>query len=106
MGAIKNIHEGSACYATATFKDTGGTATTPSTVRYRVDCETTGEELKGWTTLTAALSVSVTIPGSLNVMQDEKNRKERKSITFEADYGTDNAFKGTQFYDVRNRKNV
>jgi len=78
------INEGSSFTATANFR-TGTTAAAPTTVRYRIDCLTTGKNVIDWTSASAAAEVSIVVPPAL--MQDQSSSRERYQIIVEADAG-------------------
>jgi hypothetical protein len=75
---------------------------TPATLRYRIDCETTGKTLQDWTTLTPASVVSLVVPSSINAIQSRANPYELKTFTVEANTGTDNAFNDAYSWRVKN----
>lgn len=76
----------------------------PSTVRYRLDCETTlTENLIPWTVLTPSLSGTLTIPSSANRIVDSTNRLEEKTLMIETNYDTEAASNFTRSYTVKNR---
>jgi hypothetical protein len=65
------VAEKSAFTATAYFRTRStGAAATPTTVHYRVDNVTAQKEMTGWTSVTPATSVSISITASDNVIQD------------------------------------
>lgn len=79
-------NEKSAFIATAYFRlRSTQAAVTPTTVKYRIDCLTTGKELADWTTVSAASNVSVAVTQTHNAIQDDSNRTEHKQLTIEAD---------------------
>ena len=72
--------EGTAFTATAYFRS-GTAASTPSAAKYRIDCLTTCKEIKDWTTLTPAASISISVTATENTIEDESNQIEKKQIT-------------------------
>lgn len=79
---------------------------TPTTLRYRIDCESTGRELVGWTDVSPASTHSLVIPAGVNVIQNRANSFELKTMTVEADTGTDNAFTEQYTWRVKNLTGV
>lgn len=92
--------------------DTGDNPTVPSTLHWRLDCETTGKELQGWTevTPTSVLSESglvdvyatIEVPASLNVIQDSRNWKERKTLLVSAAKDQSGEYNEVYQYDIKN----
>ena len=103
---VATVNEGSRLVLTVDLFDYTNTAVTPTTLRYRVDCKTTGKDLVGWTSVTPSTSVTITIPASANDIQNNRNQYEVKEITIEADAGTDNAFQDNALWKVRNLQAV
>ncbi len=103
--AVKTFNEGSYVTVTAKFYD-GDTATTPSTARYRVDCETTRKPLLEWTEATPGTSITISVPATLNYMQDQAHTRERKVVTVEANYGTSTAYTNRIKYEIVNLQGV
>lgn len=96
------VNEGSAFTATANFRTRStAAASTPTTVRYRVDDPCYGEIL-AWTSASAASSVTITVSSAANEIQDESNTRESRLLTFEADAGLSTQVRGTVAYDVQN----
>jgi hypothetical protein len=100
--AYVKINEGSRLPLTTRFVDSTGGAIIPVTLRYKLDCKTTGRELLGWTIATPTSSLVYTIPASLNVLQNQGNAFELKTFTVEANYGTDDQFTSAYTYQVQN----
>ncbi len=72
--------EGSSFSATAYFRE-GEASEVPTTASYRLDCLTTGKELKDWTALTPAASIAIAIKATENALQNQSNKNEKKQIT-------------------------
>lgn len=82
------VNEGSSFTATAAFRTRStAAATTPTTVHYRIDCMTTGTELSALTSVSAASSVSLSITGTHNAIQNDGNDYEVKQLTVVTDSG-------------------
>ncbi len=77
--------------------------TAPSTLRWKLDCITSGtSDVVAWTTLGAASTVSLTIPASANVIVSNVNLLETKRITVQANYDTTQEISTFLDYDVLN----
>lgn len=100
------ITEHSTAYLTANFFDKAGVAAVPSSVTYRVDCETTGAELVASGPIAAAASVEITIPESANAMQEATNAFETKVVTVTANYGAGEQITAAYRYRVRNLSKI
>ena len=59
------VSAGSAVTVTANFRDrTTAAASTPSSIRYRVDCLTSKTNVINWTSVVAASSVEIIVGGT------------------------------------------
>lgn len=95
--------EGSAFMATAYFRTRStAAADTPSSVKYRIDCLTTGKVLADWTTVSAASNVSISITATHNAIQDQSNRYERKQLTVASDVDAADQHRETAEWRVEN----
>ena len=66
--------------------DNAGNATTPTTVRYRIDDCLTKNELVAWTSLTPSTEMTIAIPASVNaIINSNRATPEVKVITVEID---------------------
>src|SRR5690242_9231690 len=84
------VKEGSSFSVTANFRTRStGTATTPTTIHYRLDCLTTCTEIADWTSVTPASSATIAVTGEDNEIQNNGNGYERKQLTVVADQGLD-----------------
>lgn len=99
------LNEGSALPFTVTLY-TDGTLTAPTSLRYRVDCITTGATLTNWSSLSPASSVSVTVTPEANAIQNASNFTEVKAITLEADHGLSTAYTHETTWRVKNLQGV
>lgn len=99
--------EGSAFVATAFFRDRATqAASAPTTIKYRIDCLTTGIELVDWTTVSAAANVSISVTSTHNAIQDECNKWERKQLTVAGDPDAAGQVRETAEWTVTNLHNV
>ncbi len=106
MMLVAKVNEGSRLPLEIELRDYTNAAVVPTTLRYRIDCDTTGKALVAWTTLSPASSISLTVPASANAIQNRCNPTEIKVITFEADAGTDNAFTSEHKWQVINLRGI
>ena len=126
-----SYNEGAAVSFQVTFYDSG-VATIPTTIRYRIDDDKSGDQILDWTSVATVVvtesdallipgagavyltevstdtsaTYTIDIPGSLNVMQDETNRRERRTVTVEADNGGAFAFSASAHFDIINRLGI
>ena len=89
-----------------TVLDADGDPVTPSTIRYRVDCLTTGTQVIGWTSVSPAYTVNITIPATSNTILNPANVVETKRVTFQADAGTATALHDWEDYEIVNNRFV
>jgi hypothetical protein len=86
----------------------------PTTVHWRLDCQTSGTVVQDWTELTPESEtdaagnyrdvwVEFSIPGSLNDIVRDRNKREQKILWIVANKDLDNEFSETQAYWVINR---
>ena len=69
-------------------------ATTMLSVKYRVDCLTTKQTVRDWTSITPAAEMEIPIAPEDCVIVRDSNRRERRQLTIVANDDT-----GTQFVD-------
>lgn len=99
--AVPTLNEGSRCFVKAKFFDRKEQPQIPTSLSYRVQCETTGTLLQDWTTVTPDTMVEVQIDATLNRIINRRNVIERKVITFLANADPpESAFTEDQFYDL------
>lgn len=97
------VQEGGSFSATAYFR-TGNAAATPTTAQYRIDCLTSGKEVRGWTDLSVSTSNSITVTSTDNAIQNPGNEWEKKQITVQADQGTDTQTRDVHYWNVFNNR--
>jgi hypothetical protein len=97
------VREGSGFTVTGNFRTREtGAADTPSSVRYRLDCLTTGREILAWTTVTAAAQVSIAVTGAQNAIIDDCNDYEIKQLILESDNGSSDQYRERITWKVEN----
>lgn len=97
------LKEGSRLVANVNFRDrTTAAAVSPTNVRYRLDCLSSGAELLGWTAASPSSTVTLTITPALNAIQHESSKRETKQLTVAADYGLSTQYIETYEYEIIN----
>jgi hypothetical protein len=99
--AVPTLNEGSRCFVKAKFFDNKERPQIPTSLSYKVQCETTGTLLQDWTSVTPGTQVEVQIDATLNSIVNRRNPIERKVVTFLANADPpQSAFTEDQFYDL------
>lgn len=99
----KQWQEGSSFTVTVNNRQrSDASAATPTSLKYRIDCKTTGREVLDWTTVSAASSASIVITGAQNAILNDLNDQERKQITIMCDEGLSTQHRASAFWDVEN----
>lgn len=99
---MKLVAERSTAYLTVSFIDKAGGLESPASVQYRIDCETTGQVVRDWTTVPPGPSVEIVLTPTDNAMQDATNESERRTVTVVATYGAADSVRDRSEYYVRN----
>jgi hypothetical protein len=95
------VKEGDGFTATAYFRTRSTkAASTPTTIRYRIDCLKTGQKVTDWTSVSAASNISIAIPNAQII--SDVNTVERKQIIVQADAGLSTQSTGRAIYQVEN----
>lgn len=104
---VPTLNEGSRCFVKAKFFDRAQMPQIPTSLDYRIDCETTGQAILDWTALTPAAAVEITVNATLNVIIFRNNPVERKVVTVRANADPpESAFTDVQRYDLINLQGV
>jgi len=96
------MNEGDDGWLTVVFADRDGDPEIPSAVSYRVDCLTTGTDVRAATAVSPAASVEIEITSTDTAIQDAGNDVERKLLTATASYGDGKQKRGAFVFVVRN----
>lgn len=75
---------------------------TPTNVKYRLDCLSTGAQLLDWTSVTPGETVSITVTPTQNAIQISRNLQERKQLMVAADYGLATQFVESIDWEITN----
>ncbi len=65
---------------------------TPDSMRYRIDCLTTGRTIRDWTDVTPSAEMSITVEPADNAIQSDRNAREQRQLTLVANNGQSNQF--------------
>lgn len=105
MGSLrlKNaaIKERSTSYVRISYEDREGVATSPTALRYRIDCMTTGTEILGWTSVSPQPVNEIVITSDQNRIVNDQNPEEVRQMTVEAT-GADGPVVEVQRWRVEN----
>lgn len=101
---VVRINEGEAFRVTLRPLSADLAATTPTTMRYRIDDLVQGNAVLDWTSLTPATSVNVVITGTQNAIRNALCT-ERRQIVFEAT-DSDGSLRRTFEYDLVNLQGI
>jgi hypothetical protein len=78
-------------------------AATPTTVHYRIDCLTTGKQVRDWTSVSSFdKTANLVITSSDNQILGDGNRLERKQITVKVDTGLVTQLIKSKHWQVQN----
>jgi len=94
------VPEASSFDLTAYFR-TANVGTVPTTARYRIDSISTGNNVRAWTDLTPAESITIPITPDDTAMST-LDRQERKQITVEINQGLDTQVRRSIDFKVDN----
>lgn len=98
------IREGEAFRVTVRALTADLAASTPTTMRYRIDDLNQGNAVLDWTTLTPATSVNVIITAAQNAMRNGLSI-ERRQLVFEAS-DSDGPVRKTLDYDIADLQGI
>lgn len=99
---MRRVPERSLLRIRARLLDPDDVPTVPNTLRYRLDCQTTGTTLIDWTDVSPVSLLEVTVPADTNRIINTRNKVERKVFTVDANTGTADAFTCEELYEVKN----
>jgi len=98
---VPTLNEGSRCFVKAKFFDRKGMPQIPTSLSFKVQCETTGTVLQDWTSVTPDTVVEVQINATLNSIVSRRNTIERRTVTFLCNADPpENAFTEIQQFDL------
>lgn len=86
---VDTYNEGQSFTATFKFFDSDWVASSPVSLRYRIDDLTNGSTVRDWTIVTAASEVDIEVTPDDNDIVDTGNRSERRQMVIQTNYDTD-----------------
>lgn len=105
---MDTVNEMNTSYVAVDFRDKRNRLAVPTAVSYRIDCLTTGAQVKPWTAIDPpAASVEIVIAAAENAILGG-NERERRVVTVIAAYGPGSEDQASDdfSYDVRNLQYV
>ena len=91
MQRMHIVNENTTLVVNLAFTDEDGNPVTPSALRWRLDDVATGDALSGWQDITPLSDRhDLVIAAGHNAICNEALESERKHLTVEITYGTDN----------------
>ena len=107
MTILAVVNENSNAYLTVNFKDKNGVAAVPTSISYRIDCVTNGQEVLTDTPFTpAAASIEIELTKVNNACIGSVNKYEERCVTVTAVYGVDDEIAEEYRYNLKNLLNV
>ena len=91
---------------TVNFYDLNDVLFVPASASYRIDCLTSGSEVRGWTEITPAESVTITLAGDDNRIVNSLNNREIRQLVVKFTDSSGNAQKDQAQYRVDNLRGV
>lgn len=92
MAVQRTVGEGSSFTVRIRTYDADNVRTTPNSLKYRIDCDTSGEVIRDWTDLTASSDVTLRITSDDCRIVDDTNRKEVRSLSVVIDDNMETQF--------------
>lgn len=100
---IKRVNEGSHSLLHLVFRDPEQELAVPTTIEYRVDCETNGQTIRDWTNFPSIASeIDIVLTPEDNDSYVEHQSVERHVVTVRIMYGASRYLTGTFLYEVAN----
>lgn len=100
---LDSVNEDSSKLIAITLLDSSEIPAAPSTLHYRIDCGTTGQQILDWTSIsTPAATNTVTITATQNAIRYFSNAKELRKVSFVAVYSSGDQLQAECQYDVYN----
>lgn len=103
---VPEYNEGQSFTATFKFFDSNYVPSSPTTLRYRIDCLTSRAVVTDWTTVTPAATVNIAVTSDENEIQNTNNKRERKQMVVQTNYGTATQGVETKEWDILNLQGV
>ena len=91
---LRPVGEGSSFTLVAAFYNYLDQSTTMLDVKYRIDCLTTKQTVRDWTSVTPSAQMEIEVTPTDNEIQNDRNKREHRQLTIVANDDSD-----TQFVD-------
>ena len=103
---MRSVNERGTMYVVVKFYDLNDALFTPASASYRIDCLTSGVEIRGWTEITPAESVTIPLTGDDNRIINGRNSRETRQLVVRFADSTGNTQKDQAQYRVDNLRGV
>jgi hypothetical protein len=104
---MDQVNEQSSAFLTTTLLDKDEAPAQPTSASYTIHDVTTGTEIRGTTSLTVVLGVvEIALGKADNTMNDPTRKSERRRVTVNAIYGSDDHLNDFFVYEVKNLAEV
>lgn len=101
------IPERTTRYIAYAFDDASGEDAVPSEGRYRIDCRTTGRQVRAWTPISGvAASGQITLTSDDTAIIDRANAIEKRIVQVEASYGSDDKARQVIEFEVERLEGI
>ena len=101
------VEEETTFSATAYFRQqSDDSESAPTTVHYKVTDLTTNTTIVGWTSISAAASVTIPITSTMNAIQQGSSKREHRQLLVQADRGLSTQVTGRRVWKVENFKGI
>ena len=101
----RQVNEGSAFTTVAKFYDDSTelwTASTPTSIRYRVDAG--NHVIRDWTTGTPGTSLTISLTSTDNAIVNDCSQVEPRTLTVQCDAGLSSQYSDTYEWSVKNNQ--
>ena len=99
---MKTVNEKSTAWLAFTNLDRTRTGALPTSMTYRIDCVTTGAEIRADTAITPAISGEVVLTPADTTLESQDNPVELRRVTITSVFGVDDQHHEVLHYEVRN----
>ena len=96
------VNEGSTAYLGVEFLDKNNDPDEPNTISYRIDCLSSGTEIRADTSVTPAESVEIKLTPTDHVIVNPAKPHEKRLVTITASYGPEDELNEEYEYNVKN----
>lgn len=103
---MRNVNEKGTVYVTVRFYDTTDSLFTPLTAAYRVDCLTSGHEIRDWTDVLPDQQIAIALTGEDNRIVDARHSREMRQLVVRYTDEAGNEQKSQVQYRVDNLQGI